>query len=86
MITPITKLDLKQHLKERIVDPTEYIRSVRGKPLKWKFEKLQRLLQGTDELWDWEWFGQIGPRPSYRMGWCVVRDGVVIASYCHSHS
>jgi len=75
-----------QHLKEEIADPAAYVASVRGKPLKHEFTKLVRLMTDGDQLWEWEWFGKIGPRDSYSMGWCVVRKGVAVASYCYSYS
>ncbi len=73
-------------LKQRIVDPSEYIRTVRGKSLKQEFKGLASRMGSRDELWEWEWWGTIGPRSSYFMGWCIVRQGVAIASHCHSSS
>ena len=73
-------------LKQRVVNPREYIRTVRGKSLKQEFKKLTSRMESGDELWEWEWFGTSGPRNSYSMGWCILRQGVAIASHCHSFS
>jgi len=37
-----------------------------------------------DALWEWEWLGTVGVRNAYSMGWCAVRNGTLVASYCHS--
>jgi hypothetical protein len=78
--------DLKALLTQRIEDPAAYVATVKGKPLKQHFQKLIRMMQQGDELWEWEWWGTAGPTSSYSFGWCVVRRGEAIASHCHSSS
>lgn len=78
--------ELKGLLTQRITDPTAYVATVKGKPLKHEFGKLVRLMKEGDEIWEWEWRGRSGPRNGYSFGWCVVRNGEAIASHCHSYS
>lgn len=73
-------------LTKRIVDPASYVPTIRGKFLKNEFRKLMRRTLDGDELWEWEWWGAVEPRNRYSMGWCVVRNGHAIASFCHSDS
>lgn len=75
-----------RNLKTRIDEPALYSMSIVGKKLRREFQKLTGLMQGGDELWEYEWFGNIGPRPSYSMGWCVVRGEELVASHLHSSS
>ena len=70
----------------RIEDPTTYLGSIRGKALKQEFKKLIRGVQHGDELWEWEWWGPTEPRNRYSLGWCIIRNGEAVASYCHSYS
>ncbi len=77
---------LGQHLKQRIADPAGELALVRGKKLKESYKRLLRSMQADDELWEWEWFGMIGRRNAYSIGWCVVREGAVVQSFCHSSS
>jgi hypothetical protein len=39
-------------LKQRVVNPGEYIRTVRGKSLKQEFKKLTSRMESGDELWE----------------------------------
>jgi hypothetical protein len=78
--------ELKDLLTHRIEVPADYVRGVRGKKLKQEFGKLVRLMGTEDELWEWKWWGPVEPRNRYAFGWCVLRDGVPIASYTHSES
>jgi len=78
--------EVKDLLTHRIEVPADYIKTVRGKKLRQEFGKLLRLMDDEDELWEWEWWGPTEPRNSYALGWCVLRNGVPIASHCHSES
>jgi len=73
-----------EHLTQRIPDPDAYVVTIRGKPLKQEFRRLVASTLEGDELWEWEWFGTVGVRNAYSMGWCAVRNGTLVASYCHS--
>ena len=78
--------EVKDLLTHRIEVPADYIKTVRGKKLRQEFAKLLRLMDDEDELWEWEWWGPTEPRNSYARGWGVLRNGVPIASHCHSDS
>lgn len=77
---------LPELLTQQILDFEAYFKSVRGKELKRDFKKLTSKMAEGDELWEWEWWAPRGPRNSYSMGWCIVRQGLAVASHCHSHS
>jgi hypothetical protein len=70
----------------RVTDLDAYIRSVKGKKLKHEFRKLVRRMDEADELWEWEWYAQVGPRDCYSLGWCILRNAHAIAYHCHSSS
>lgn len=74
------------NLRARIHDPVEYVRTITGKQLKREFKKLTSHMQAADEVWEWDWFGSIGPRPAYSIGWCVIRGREIVASHVHSTS
>jgi len=51
-----------------------------------------RLLMATaganGEVWEWAWQAdqRVDFQASYSLGWCVIRDGEIVDSFCHSAS
>lgn len=66
-------------LTVKIEDGDAYLLQVRGKALKAQFKRLLRAMTAGDELWEWSWSAERGGRFSYSYGWCVMRNGEVIA-------
>jgi len=91
-LEPLELLDAKgsawveRHLRRQIEDPAAELSQITGKKLKHEFKRLLAHLAPGDHLCDWGWEGKIGPRDSYSFGWCLVRDGRVVYSICHSYS
>jgi hypothetical protein len=73
-------------LFRQITDIQAERRSTRGKAIKQEFDQLVSQMQEGDELWEWRWYGEDSRLNSYSFGWCVVRGGIVIDSFCHSYS
>jgi hypothetical protein len=70
--------DLINYLKKQVDDPESYVKDVRGKKLKEQFRKIVRHMQAGDQLWEYHWSEERGPRFCYGYGWCIVRNGVVV--------
>ena len=77
--------DTVNWLKERVVDVEAYIKTVRGKKAREELKRFARRMQAGDELWEYEWAAQVGPRDCYDVGWCIVREKQAVARWC-AHS
>ncbi|MCH8619593.1 hypothetical protein [Undibacterium sp. TS12] len=70
---------LLPYLTQRIDNVDDYLLLVKGKRLKQQFKKIIRVMTVTDQLWEYHWSAERGGRFNYSYGWCVVRDGQVVA-------
>jgi len=66
-------------LTKKIDDIDAYLPQIRGKALKAQFKRLSRSMSEGDEMWEYSWSAEVGPRFCYEYGWCVVRNQEVFA-------
>ena len=88
-LTPVdaeTSAWIGRHLRHESEDPECELAQVVGKKLKHEYKRLLASMLAGDHLCDWAWEGRIGVRDAYSFGWCVVREGKVLYSVCHSTS
>ena len=73
-----------RHLRKQLPDPQSELATITGKTLKHEYKRLLRHMESGDHLCDWAWHGKSGARDAYSIGWCLVREGKVLYSICHS--
>jgi hypothetical protein len=78
-------LALQENLTTRIEDPHAYARRVSPAFAKELSILISAMLPG-DELWEWHWSQQNGRMYNYSNGWCIIRAGTPVDSYCYSYS
>lgn len=70
---------LRSSLTKRVEDIEGYLAQVRGKALKAQFKRLVRSMSEGDQMWEYSWSEEQGPRFCYEYGWCVVRGQEIVA-------
>ncbi len=70
---------LLPYLTKRVDNVDDYLLQVRGKCLKQQFKRIVRAMTVDDQLWEYSWSAERWGRFNYAYGWCLVRDGQVVA-------